>query len=160
VHLGLADAAAVDAAYRALGSSLGPRVLVAQMAPDGVELALGIVRDPQFGPLVLVAAGGVLVEVLKDRQLALPPIDGSRAARLVDRLKVRQLLGGVRGQPAADLAALIRAVVSLSWLAYDLGEHLQAIDVNPVICGPSGCLAVDALVLTADAPWGGIDDAG
>ncbi|HYG70667.1 MAG TPA: acetate--CoA ligase family protein, partial [Actinomycetota bacterium] len=147
VHLGLAGAEAIERAYAALASSLGPRAIVAPMAPPGVELALGVVRDPQFGPLVLVAAGGVLVEVLKDRRLGLPPLDEPRARRLIDRLKSRPLLDGVRGRPPADVDALARAVVALSWLAHDLGEHLDALDVNPVICGPGGCIAVDALVI-------------
>jgi acyl-CoA synthetase (NDP forming) len=147
VHLGLTDAAAVEAAYRDLGERLGARVIVAGMASAGVEMHLGIVRDLQFGPLVLVAAGGVLVEVLRDRRLALPPLDESRARRLLDRLSVRALLGGVRGAPAADVEGLIRAVVGLSWLAHDLGDRLDALDANPVICAPTGCVAVDALVI-------------
>ncbi|HLE43695.1 MAG TPA: acetate--CoA ligase family protein [Methylomirabilota bacterium] len=97
VRLGLGDRTALVDAYRELRASLGPNVTVAAMAPAGVEIHLGIVRDPQFGPLVLVAAGGVLVEVLKDRRLALPPLDDVRARRLIDRLKVRPLLDGVRG---------------------------------------------------------------
>ena len=113
----------------------------------GVEIALGIVRDPQFGPLVLVGAGGVLVEVLKDRRLAMPPLDELRARSMVDRLKVRPLLDGVRGQPASNVDALAKAVVAFSWLAHDLGDHLEALDANPVICGPDGCVAVDALVI-------------
>ena len=117
------------------------------MAPPGVEIHLGIVRDAQFGPLVLVAAGGTLVEVLKDRRLALPPLDDVRARRLVDELRVRPLLDGVRGQPPAEVDALVNAIVGLSWLGHDLGDRLEALDANPVICGPEGCVAVDALVL-------------
>jgi hypothetical protein len=117
------------------------------MAPPGVEIALGIVRDPQFGPLVLVGAGGVLVEVLKDRRLALPPLDEARAQSLVDRLGIRPLLDGVRGAPASDVDALVHAIVGLSWLAHDLGEHLEALDANPMICAPAGCVAVDALAI-------------
>ncbi len=147
VKLGIADADELERAYGQL-ASLGPEVTVARMAPAGVEVALGIVRDPQFGPLVLVAAGGVLVEVLKDRRLGMPPLDEPRAMRLIDRLRVRPLLDGVRGQPAADVRSLARALVGLSWLAHDLGDHLEAVDVNPVICSPDGCLAVDALVIT------------
>jgi len=147
VHLGLGDDRAVEAAYRDLEASLGPRALVAPMAPRGVEIALGAVRDPQFGALVVVAAGGVLVEVLKDRRLGMPPLDETRARRLVDRLTVRPLLDGVRGEPTADVSSLLRAVVALSWLADDLGDELEALDVNPVICSPSGCVAVDALVI-------------
>jgi acyl-CoA synthetase (NDP forming) len=147
VRLGIDDSPSLEEAYEDLERHLGPRAVVAEMAPAGVEVALGAVRDPQFGPLVLVAAGGVLVEVLKDRRLALPPLDEIRARRLVDRLAIRPLLDGVRGQPAADVGALTRAIVALSWLAHDLGEHLDALDVNPLICGPGGCVAVDALVV-------------
>lgn len=147
VRLGLADEAEVTGAYRDLADRLGPQVAVAAMAAPGVEIHLGIVRDEQFGPLVLVAAGGVLVEVLNDRGLALPPLDAARATRLIDRLKVRPLLGGLRGQPPTDLVALAEAVVGLSWLAHDLGEHIEALDANPVIVGVDGCVAVDALII-------------
>jgi acyl-CoA synthetase (NDP forming) len=147
VRLSLADADAVTAAYRSLAEALGPRVAVARMAPPGVEMHVGIVRDAQFGPLVLVAAGGVLVEVLRDRRLAIPPLDEARALRLVDRLASRPVLDGVRGAPAADVGALARAVVGVSRLARDLGDELEALDANPVICGPGGCVAVDALVV-------------
>jgi acyl-CoA synthetase (NDP forming) len=147
VRVGVDDSPSLENEYEDLERHLGSEVTVAQMAPAGVEVALGIVRDPQFGPLVLVAAGGVLVEVLHDRRLALPPLDDVRARSMVDRLKIRSLLDGVRGQPAADVDALGRAAVALSWLAYDLGEHLDALDANPVICGPDGCVAVDALVI-------------
>jgi hypothetical protein len=125
---------------------LGPDALVAETAPAGVELALGIVRDEQFGPLVKVAAGGLLVEVVGDRRFAFPPIDRPRAARLLDRLWARRMLDGVRGAPAADGEAVVDAMVRLSELALDLGDSLDALDVNPLIAGPDGCMAVDALV--------------
>ena len=134
-------------AYEDMASRLGPQVVVAPMAPHGVELALGIVRDPQFGPLVLVAAGGVLVEILHDRRLAFPPLDASGARALIDRLRVRPMLDGVRGTPPADVEALAHAVARLSLLAADLGDQLDALDVNPVIVTPHGCVAVDALVV-------------
>jgi hypothetical protein len=112
-----------------------------------VELALGVVRDPQFGPVVLVAAGGVLIEVLRDRRPALPPLDKDRAAALIDRLSVRPLLDGARGAPPADVGAVARAVVRLSRLALDLGDDLDALDINPLIAGPGGCVAADALMV-------------
>jgi len=147
VRLGIDDSPSLEDAYGDLVRRLGPQVTVSKMAPSGVEIALGIVRDPQFGPLVLVGAGGVLVEVLKDRLLAMPPLDELRARSMVDRLKVRQLLDGVRGQPASNVHALGKTVVAFSWLAQDLGDHLEALDANPVICGADGCVAVDALVI-------------
>ncbi|MFL5767796.1 MAG: acetate--CoA ligase family protein [Actinomycetota bacterium] len=127
-----------------LGSS---EVVVAEMSASGVELALGVVRDAQFGPLVLVAAGGVLVEILADRRLALPPLDVSRARMLLDRLAIRPLLDGVRGALAADVDAVANAIAALSVLAAELGDLLDAVDVNPLIAGPEGCVAVDALVI-------------
>jgi acyl-CoA synthetase (NDP forming) len=147
VRLGIDDTPSLEDAYSDLERELGPQVTVAAMAPEGVEVALGVVRDPQFGPLVLVAAGGVLIEVLRDRRLALPPLDEARARRLIDRLAIRPLLDGVRGAPASDVGALERAIVGLSWLAHDLGDVIEALDANPVICGPDGCVAVDALVI-------------
>jgi acetate---CoA ligase (ADP-forming) len=147
VRLGLDGPGRLAAAYADLAERLGPRVLVAAMAGPGVELALGVVADPQFGPLVMVAAGGVLVEVLGDRRFALPPVDHGQAMAMLDRLAVRPLLDGVRGAPPADLDAVARAVVDLSVLALDLGDRLAALDVNPLVAGPDGCVAVDALVI-------------
>jgi acyl-CoA synthetase (NDP forming) len=149
VRLGLATADAVRGAYDDVAGRLGPLAAVAAMAPDGVEVALGIVRDPSFGPLVLVAAGGVLVELLHDRALAMPPLDLASARRLVDRLQMRPLLDGVRGTEAGDVDALAGAVSRLSLLAADLGDLLAGLDVNPVIVSASGCVAVDALVIPA-----------
>jgi acyl-CoA synthetase (NDP forming) len=151
VVLGLGDADAVRNAYGDLAARLGPSVAVAATAPSGVEVALGVVRDPTFGPLVLVAAGGILVELLQDRRLGLPPLDVPRAAAMVDALRMRPLLDGVRGAPPADVAALAAAVSRLSVLAADLGDLVQALDVNPLIVSPNGCVAVDALVVAGSA---------
>jgi acetate---CoA ligase (ADP-forming) len=147
VVLGLTDAQRVRAAYEDVAARLGPRVAVSATAPAGVEVALGMVVDPQMGPLLLVAAGGVLVELLHDRALAVPPLDRARAHALVDRLRVRPLLDGVRGAPAADVESLVDAVLAVSTLATELGDAVQALDVNPVLCGPDGAVAVDALVV-------------
>ncbi|HXJ63492.1 MAG TPA: acetate--CoA ligase family protein [Actinomycetota bacterium] len=150
VRLGVADEDAVRRAYEEL-RNLGERVTVAAMAPAGVEVAIGVVRDPQFGPLVMVAAGGVLIELLRDRRFVLPPVDRAAAMRAIDRLAVRPLLDGSPGVPPADLDALAGAMVGLSALAEDVGDRLDALDVNPVLCGPDGVLAVDALVVRRGA---------
>lgn len=147
VKLGLEDARAVREAYEDLADRLGPQTVVAATAPTGIEVALGVVRDPTFGALVLVAAGGVLVELLKDRRLAFPPLDDDRARRMIDGLKMRPMLDGLRGADAADVGSLARAVSRLSLLAADLGDRLDAVDVNPVIVSARGCVAVDALVI-------------
>jgi acyl-CoA synthetase (NDP forming) len=147
VMLEIADETALRSSYEDLAARLGPIVMVARMAPPGVEMAMGIARDPMFGPLVLVAAGGVLVELLHDRVLAMPPLDEEGAIRAIDRLRSRPLLDGVRGQPAADLGSLARALSRLSVLAMDLGDVIEELDVNPIICGTDGCVAVDALIV-------------
>ena len=147
VRLGIGSPAELGAAYDDVAGRLGPAVSVSTMVEGGVELALGVVNDVQLGPLVLVAAGGVLVEVLHDRALAVPPLDEARASTLVEGLRVRALLAGVRGQPAADLGSVTDAVVALSVLACELGDAVDAIDVNPLVCGPAGAVAVDALVV-------------
>lgn len=147
VVLGIADEAALLAAYADLASRLGPAVLVCEQVPGGVELALGVVRDPALGPLLVVGAGGILVELIADRAVALPPVTSEQAAALLGELKVGALLRGVRGAQPADLAAVAEAMVRLSELAIELGNEVSAIDVNPLICGPHGAIAADALVV-------------
>jgi acyl-CoA synthetase (NDP forming) len=147
VHLFLAEAEAVRTAYRDLAARLGRSVTIAAMAPKGVELALGMVRDPQFGPVVMVGAGGVLVELLADRAAALAPFGTATARRLLDRLAIRQLLDGYRGAPAVDLDAICTTIARFSVLAAVLGDVVSEIDVNPLICGARAVVAVDALVV-------------
>ncbi len=145
VILGISSPEAAARAYDSL-ARLGPEVDVSEMAPQGVELALGIMRDPTLGPLVVVGAGGVLVELLADRVVALPPLDRPAAGRLLDRLRIRPLLDGFRGSAAVDLDAVCDAVVAMSHLAAEAGDELDALDVNPLSCSPSGVLALDVLV--------------
>ncbi len=152
VVLGLDDPDALAAAYADLADRLGRRVLVCQTAPAGPELALGLIRDPGLGPLVVVGAGGVLVELLADHAVALPPVDEALAAQLLAGLRVSRLLAGVRGAPPAALAPALRAIAGLSALALELGDDLEALDVNPLICGPSGAVAVDVLAIPRSAP--------
>jgi acyl-CoA synthetase (NDP forming) len=147
VVLGLADPQAVADAYDDIGARLGSRVLVSASAPRGIELALGVVRDAGLGPLVVVAAGGVLVELLADRAVALPPLDRDRATALLDRLAIRPLLDGRRGAPPVDLDPIVTAIVGLSHLALELADDIDALDINPIIAAPHSTLAVDALVV-------------
>jgi acyl-CoA synthetase (NDP forming) len=147
VLLGIRDPAELAAGYADLAARLGSRVLVCQTVATGPELALGITRDPGLGPLIVVGAGGVLVELLADRRVALPPVDEELATELLDGLRVRKLLAGVRGMPPAALGSIITAITGLSELACELGDELEALDVNPVICGPGGAVAVDALAI-------------
>lgn len=147
VVLGLAGPAALAAAYQDLAERLGRRVLVGETIPAGPELSLGLARDHELGPLLVVGAGGVLVELLADRAVALPPAGPEQARELVGELRAAALLAGVRGRPAADLDAVAAAITGLSRLATELGDGLEALDINPLICGPHGAVAVDALAI-------------
>jgi acyl-CoA synthetase (NDP forming) len=146
VALNLADEVALGAAYTAMVQSLGPAVTVQPMVTDGVEVSVGFVRDDAFGPLVVVAAGGTLVELLADRVVACPPVSRQAAMRLLECLRIWPLLRGWRGQPAVDLDALADVIVRFSEMATELGDVFDAVEANPVIVPPDGAVAVDALV--------------
>jgi acetate---CoA ligase (ADP-forming) len=152
VRLGLAGPAEADAAYDDLARRLGPRVVVCETAAPGTELALGIVRDPALGPLLVIGAGGVLVEIMAERAVLLAPVTRSAALAALARLRIAPVLAGSRGQPAADLGAVADAITGLSRLACDLGDTLEALDINPLICTPSGAIAVDALLIPRPPP--------
>ncbi|MDO9498228.1 MAG: acetate--CoA ligase family protein, partial [Nocardioides sp.] len=109
---------------------------------------LGIVRDPGFGPLVMVAAGGVATDVWDDRTFLLPPVSPRDAARVIRSLRIWPLLEGYRGTAAADVAALERLVVSLGQLALDVPEVAE-LDLNPVVVSPTGAVLVDVKVRLA-----------
>src|SRR5262249_9589226 len=151
VKLGLTDEAAVRAAYRDLAGRLGPRVLVTRMAEPGVELALGLINDPQFGPVIMVGAGGMLVELLSDARYGVAPFGPKAARRLLDGLRVRPVLNGLRGVPSADIAATADAIAQFSVLAADLADVIDECDVNPLIAGPSGAVAVGAPIIPKKA---------
>ncbi|MFZ0664670.1 MAG: acetate--CoA ligase family protein, partial [Acidimicrobiales bacterium] len=147
VVLGLSSLEDVGRAYDDLATRLGGRVLVAQSAPDGVEMAIGIVKDPGLGPLIVVGAGGVLVELLSDRSVALTPVDAACAKRMIDRLAVRALLDGARGATPVRMEALADAIVAVSQMAAEIGDTIEALDINPLRCNADGVVALDALVV-------------
>jgi acetate---CoA ligase (ADP-forming) len=146
VVLDIRDESSLRTAWRDLAARFGPRVLLAPMLPPAPELALGMVHDGQFGPLVMLGAGGTLIELLQDRIAALAPFGPATASRLLERLALHRLLLGYRGSPPTDLAALALAISRFSVLAEQLSGTVAAIDVNPIICGQSA-MAVDALIV-------------
>jgi hypothetical protein len=147
VVVGIPDEAGLGEAYRDLACRLGPRVLAAEQVPDGVEIGLGMIDDDQFGPVVIISAGGRLIETMADRVAVLPPMDTAGARRALDRLRIRPLLDGVRGRPPADIDALAEVIARFSELAADGAGLIRAMDVNPVIAGPNAAVAVDALIV-------------
>jgi acyl-CoA synthetase (NDP forming) len=152
IHLGLADQAAVSVAYRDLLKRIDARVLVAPMVEArGVEMLLGMVNDPQFGPVVLIGAGGVHVEALADAVYALPPFDAAEAARLVAKLRIAPLLSSRRHPRPLAVDEFCRVAERFSALVAEIGDELFEIDLNPVIVHADGCAIVDALVVPRPA---------
>ncbi len=158
VALKLANADEVRAAYDRIRSEVMRRapaaridgVLVQRMASEGIEMILGIKRDPLFGPVVLCGFGGILVELLKDIVIGIPPLTHAQARDMLARLRAFPLLAGARGKPAGDIDALCSAMAGLASLALSLGDQLAGLDINPLIVLPKGqgVVAVDAVVET------------
>ncbi|KVQ61111.1 acetate--CoA ligase family protein [Burkholderia territorii] len=157
VRLHLGDPQAVHAAaHQVLASANQLRpdahitgVSVQEMAPPGVELVLGIQRDAQFGSLVVVGLGGVMVELLGDVASALAPVTPQKARQMLESLKGYALLNGHRGRPVLDIDSAVDTICRFSELAADLGDALTEADVNPVIVGRDGAVAADALLVLA-----------
>jgi acyl-CoA synthetase (NDP forming) len=152
VRVGLGDAEAVrDAATDLLALDLEPPgaltgLLVAEMIEGGVELIVGIERDEQFGPTVIVGLGGVLTEVLDDVALRLAPVPRAEASAMLNALRGAPLLDGFRGQPAVDRDAVCDLIVAIGRLAAARPEIVE-LDLNPVIASAAGATIVDALVV-------------
>jgi acyl-CoA synthetase (NDP forming) len=147
IALGVSD----PAMLRREVARIGMPVVVQRMADAGVELLVGAVRDPTFGPIVAVGLGGVMAELVKDVRFALPPISEAGARALITDGTAGRLLAGFRGAPAADIDAAVEIVVRVAQLAEDVPE-LAELDLNPVICGADGCQAVDARIRLRTVP--------
>lgn len=123
------------------GVTVQPMVML-----KGSELILGSSLDPQFGPVLLFGAGGVLVEVFKDRALGLPPLDPYLARRLMEQTKIFKVLKGVRGRSSVDMAALDQILVRFSQLVAEQ-RWIKEIDINPLLASPERILALDARIV-------------
>ena len=151
VLLGIADAQAARTAFdtivanarRALPGALIEGVSVQAMFAGKLELIVGARRDPQFGPMVVIGAGGVLVELLTDRAIASAPLAATDVKALLATLAIWPVLAGYRGQALA-LDAVVDAIVRISWLAHDMGDDDFELDVNPLMVSAGACCAVDA----------------
>jgi acetyltransferase len=155
VQLNLRDAEAVRTAFRQIERSVKEKagaehflgVTVQPMVKlDGYEVIVGSSIDPQFGPVLLFGAGGQLVEVFKDRALALPPLNTTLARRMMEQTKVFEALQGVRGRKTVDLSALEELLVRFSELVAEQ-PWIKEIDINPLLASPDGLLALDARVV-------------
>lgn len=157
VKLDLADGAAVAAAFSDVDAKLraadpaAEGCIVAESVRAELELIVGVKLDPQFGPSVLIGAGGVLVELLADVEVALAPLSAETARAMLRRLRVWPLLEGYRGRPALDVAAVVDTLVKVGALAASLGPRLVELDINPLMVRRKGegAIAVDARAVIA-----------
>jgi acetyltransferase len=155
VKLNLLDAAAVRSAYRGIKSSVTEMAGADQFSGvsvqpmvqlDGYELILGSSIDPQFGPVILFGSGGQLVEVYRDRALALPPLNTTLAQRMMEQTRIFIALKGVRGRKPVNLAALEQLLVRFSQLVLEQ-RWIKEIDINPLLASPERLLALDARIV-------------
>jgi acetyltransferase len=157
VRVSLADEGDVRSAFRAVTAAAQERhpgaglqgVLIQEMVGhDAVEVMVGVLHDADFGPVIAFGSGGTLVELLEDSSLRLPPLSRRDAREMIEETRVARLLAGFRGRPAADVEALVEALMRISQLAVDLRGQIAALDVNPLMVLPrgQGVRAVDALV--------------
>lgn len=154
VVLGLKDERALREAYAQMlervtrGTSRAiDGVLVQKMAAPGLEMTIGITRDAQFGPMIMLGLGGVFVELLDDVALAPAPISRMRARELLQGLRAARMFAGYRGMPSVDLEALADVACRVSWFAHDQQDLVAEIDLNPVIVHAKGLTIVDALIV-------------
>jgi hypothetical protein len=156
VALGLPDRAAVAEACRRIDAEVRAKApgivvegfVIQRQARGALELALGVKTDPVFGPVVLVGSGGVLIEVLRDFRLLLPPIDAAAAREALLALRIGALWDGVRGSAPLDLPAAVALLERLGEAARGLAPVVSEIDLNPVLVGRrgEGVTVLDALV--------------
>lgn len=157
VRLGVADGPSVEAAVPQLlaaGRAAGAAVrgiLVEPMAPPGVELIVGLTRDPLMGPAVMVGLGGILAEVIGDVAIRLAPVTRHDALEMLDELRGAAVLRGARGASPVDREAIADLVVRLGRLGWERPD-IVAVDLNPVVAGAWGALAVDALAILSSDP--------
>jgi acyl-CoA synthetase (NDP forming) len=155
VEVGVAGAGEVRAAYARLlarAEAAAPAaaldgVLVSELVTGGVETVLGVADDELFGPTVMLGIGGLFVEVLRDVTFRVPPFDRGEARRMVNELRGAPLMTGSRGRPAADVTALVDAIMRVQRLAVDLAGDVTELDINPLVVRPRGVMALDALVV-------------
>lgn len=146
VILDIRNARQLTRHYRDMKARLGPDVLVCEQVEPGTEIGFGMINDPQFGPFIMVSAGGTQIELLSDRAVALAPVSCREAEEMISSLKIDALLKGIRGKPPGNRTELINCLVKLSQLAVALQDRIGEMDINPIIVNASGAVAVDGLI--------------
>jgi len=154
VKLGLANATQVGKAYNEIMSSVKQAfheaqiegVSVQSMAPPGVEVIVGMSKDPQFGPVLMFGLGGILVEVLKDVSFRIVPVTARDAREMIREIKGYPILEGYRGQKPVSIPALEKLIVKVSQFV-EKNPHIRELDLNPIFAYPDKAVAVDARII-------------
>jgi succinyl-CoA synthetase beta subunit len=147
-----AGAAALSNAVRKAAPAAALTGFLVQEMVSGVELIVGARNDPLYGPVMVVGAGGILVELVRDIALALLPVRRRDVATMLDKLKVAKLLRGYRGRPACDMAALAQAICGLSDFFLDHRHAIADIEINPLVVLETGVCAVDVRAIPCSIP--------
>ena len=135
-------------AYEDMASRLGPLgMVVPMMQSSGIEMILGVSRDSQFGPTVVVGFGGIYAEILNDIAVLIPPFNAAAVKRVLQNLSMADLLSGVRGASKVDIDSYCIAAAKLSEIAVNLSDTVLEIDINPVMLTTNGCVGLDALMV-------------
>src|SRR5262249_15107396 len=139
--------AAYDRMTRDLRAHRLTCMLVCRQIRGGLELALGLHRDPEMGLVVMAGSGGVLLELIRDVAFCAPPGSADKARDMLAHMRAGKLLRGYRGAPALEAEAVVATLVALGRLAVDLEDVVQSIDINPFVALPLGGMALDALIV-------------
>jgi acyl-CoA synthetase (NDP forming) len=147
VIVGIADTGGLAETFRRFQGLDGFIGMIVEEMVSGIELILGAKIDFQFGPMILLGMGGTGVEIYKDVALRMAPISEKDALAMIEGLKAHRLLTGYRGAEKVDLKMLTKTLLSFSSLAMELGEGIESIDINPLLCSSLHCVVADARII-------------
>ena len=136
--------------YRELSSRLGPRAIVMEMVPEGIEIGFGAIMDAEYGPVCVLSAGGTLIELMADSKFICAPVSARDCRRYLMELEIARLLQGTRGSEAVDIDRLCETIAKLSQVIYALKDDIEEFEVNPLIASAKCTTAVDCLIVPKD----------
>ncbi|RLC26802.1 MAG: acetyl-CoA synthetase [Deltaproteobacteria bacterium] len=151
---GIAGEAQLSAAFEKFSRMDGFAGMLVEETAPGIELMAGAKIDFQFGPVILLGMGGTGVEIYRDTALRMAPLAERDVPSMVGELKARRLIQGYRGADPVDMKQLTRVLMGFSDLVMDLREHIESIDLNPLMCSARACVAADARILLKEKEAG------
>lgn len=147
VVVGISDNAGVESTFNRMSAIDGFAGVIVEEMMTGIELIVGATIDEQFGPVILLGIGGTATEIYHDVGLAMAPLCESDVDRMIQSIKAVSLLKGFRGAERVNRDMLIKLVIRFSELVMDLGDKIESIDLNPVMCSSQRCVIADARIM-------------